>query len=124
MDERTTEDKALLTLLDLARDASAEPSAELLERVYSGATEELDRRQSHTPSPGRRRKRKLAGIAAAVGGWPALAGMATAMLAGIWIGISPPDLLVSLENGFISSETDLYFAELMPALDGFLEEVQ
>ena len=45
----------------------------------------------------------FAGLLAALGGWPALGGLAMATVAGVWIGVAPPtqltDIAVSLWGG-------------------------
>ena len=40
----------------------------------------------------------------ALGGWPALGGLATACAAGIWIGLAPPSFLPDLD-GFIAQDS-------------------
>lgn len=35
----------------------------------------------------------LAGLIAAIGGWPGMAGLTTAIVAGVWIGVSNPEQL-------------------------------
>lgn len=40
-------------------------------------------------------------LSAQIGGWPALAGMATATLVGLWIGFSAPDQLETLSGGIV-----------------------
>lgn len=69
------------------------------------------------PMPAARRAARgwLAGVLAALGGPGALAGLATAGLAGVWIGmVQPLDLpLTGLMAGTASAETlDLYPADL------------
>ncbi len=40
-------------------------------------------------------------LVAQIGGWPALAGMATATVAGVWIGFAAPDQLETLSGGVL-----------------------
>ncbi|MEL7212761.1 MAG: hypothetical protein AAGK92_08880 [Pseudomonadota bacterium] len=49
-----------------------------------------------------------------LGGWPAVAGLATATVAGVWIGISPPALVDTL----IGVQT----VEYLPGFNALLEE--
>ena len=65
----------------------------------------------------------LAQLWSAIGGWPSLAGLATATVAGVWIGISPPAALSAQAAVFTgqasdsaSLESDLYLVDLMPGL--------
>ena len=65
-----------------------------------------------------RRRGVLAQALAALGGWPAMAGLATAGVAGLWIGAVPPAALVNLavDMGAVSSaaEDDLYLVDPLP----------
>lgn len=59
-----------------------------------------------------------------IGGWPALAGMATATVAGVWIGFAAPDQLEHLSGGVIlagdyaSAETLYDVQDLAPSYFG------
>ena len=74
----------------------------------------------NTASPG-----PLAQLVAAIGGWPAMAGLATAGIAGLWIGIAPPAALATMAGtltegvtGITSDSTadDLYLVDAVPGL--------
>lgn len=60
----------------------------------------------------------LAQFLAILGGWPAMAGLATAGVAGLWIGAVPPAGLVNLAAtmGAVTSaaEDDLYLVDPLP----------
>jgi hypothetical protein len=60
----------------------------------------------------------LAQFLAILGGWPAMAGLATAGVAGLWIGAVPPAGLVNLaaDMGAMTSsaEDDLYLVDPLP----------
>jgi hypothetical protein len=60
------------------------------------------------------RRPGLAGLVAAVfGGWPAVAGMASAAAAGVWLGFSSPDL----GDGYLASSDSGYtLGDFMPDL--------
>ncbi|MFV2033954.1 MAG: hypothetical protein ACC631_02360, partial [Halocynthiibacter sp.] len=106
----------LEALFDIARRSAAEPSKELLAQVYETAV--ITQNQ---PEPSatrvRRKNRVLAALSGAVGGWPAVAGMASAVLVGVWIGISPPDGLQNIRNAVFTSEADLYLARTLPGIE-------
>lgn len=55
---------------------------------------------------------------AAIGGWPAMAGLATAGVAGLWIGAVPPAFVETLAEGIVASsdaaEDDLYLVDPLP----------
>lgn len=50
----------------------------------------------------------LAQLGAALGGWPAFAGLAAASVCGLWIGISPPESLSDTASIYYGDETALY----------------
>ncbi len=63
-------------------------------------------------------------LVAQIGGWPALAGMATATVAGVWIGFAAPDQLEQLSGGvllagdYASAETLYDVQDLAPSYFG------
>lgn len=74
-------------------------------------------------SAARRRFGILGQMLAAIGGWPAMAGLATAGVAGLWIGIAPPAALADVAGtltqgvaGFAanSASDDLYLVDPVP----------
>ncbi|MEL7026010.1 MAG: hypothetical protein AAGO57_02105 [Pseudomonadota bacterium] len=81
MSDLKKETDALDAFFDAAR---AEPSADLMARVLADA----DAVQPVVAAPARRPERE--GWFSIFGGWPALAGLATATVAGIGIGIADP----------------------------------
>ena len=119
MSEKDREVKHLDDLFDdLARDVP-DPSADLIARVLADA----DSVQAGfaTPAPARRAVpervglgARLFGFVAALGGAPVMAGLAVAMVTGVWIGANPP---TALENGALAllgtSDTS-YVLDLSP----------
>lgn len=47
-------------------------------------------------------------IGALIGGWPAAAGLATAGVAGVWLGITPPDAMAGYIGTTESETVDLF----------------
>lgn len=93
-----------------ARDAPMEPSPELLARVLAdaeavGAALRPVRNQAGPP-----RADRLRDVFRALGGWPAMTGLAAATVAGIWIGLSPP---AGLQAG-LSAPDAAYIVDLAP----------
>jgi hypothetical protein len=75
---------------DAARAHPPAPSDAFLERVMADAVAvDAARGQSVAPANPRRGLRDLL---SSIGGWPALAGLATATMAGLWIGYAAPDI--------------------------------
>lgn len=88
---------------------TGEPSPDLLARVLADAYEEQDMQAARAMAAPEvdalavPRRGFLRGLLDAIGGWPAVAGLATATVAGVWIGYNPPsafdDLTLTLMNG-------------------------
>ena len=80
----------LEVFFDAARRHAAEPSVALLARIDADAQAVQDLARRPAPHPTRRRtlSRQLYRL---LGGWPAVTGLATAAMAGVWLGISLPE---------------------------------
>lgn len=75
---------------DAARSTPAPASDDFMARVMADAQNIADETNAPAPRP----KRALwPVILGAIGGWAGFAGMATAAVTGVWIGISPPEIL-------------------------------
>jgi hypothetical protein len=86
----TDGDAALDALFGAARATRPDPSAALLARIAADAEAlAADRARQAAARPARG---GMFGWLPAIGGWPALAGLATATVAGLWIGYAQPDL--------------------------------
>ena len=98
-------DTDLEGLLRAARQAAPVPPDDLMARILADADTELAGR---APAPAVRpvRRGRLAALLAGLGGWPAVAGMMTAMVAGVWIGFASPDQLNDLSGGLLLPTTD------------------
>lgn len=110
--ERDREDRFLDALLDEERrvrsGADPEVSVDLMARVLADA----ERVQSGfataaLPRAAPPRAGLWAQIGAALGGWPAVAGLAAASVCGLWLGISPPQGLSDTAAVYYSDESAL-----------------
>ena len=78
---------------------------------------------SHSMNPTAQAVRpgRLAQFFALLGGWPAVAGLATATVAGLWIGTTSPDMLYAqtglFESASSSEASDLYLVDAFSAFD-------
>lgn len=104
---------ALDVFFDAARAAPEQPSDALMQRVMGDALAV----QAATAAPARTvrggRGGLVAGLWAALGGWPALGGLATATLAGVWIGFSPTlGVSDAMANALGESDTSAYVFDL------------
>lgn len=124
-------DNGLDLFLAAARDAAPEPSAALMARVLADAEalQPSPRPQVEAAPPGRpahrvyRRQgwparlwqRLAGGLTAALGGAGAVAGLATAALAGVWIGFAQPlpvATLIVTSGAGTASEAEFDLADL------------
>lgn len=82
-------------LFAVARMQTPQPTDALMARVLADA--------AGGPAPQRAVSRPglWAQLCQALGGWPAVGGLAAATVAGIWIGIAPPDGLENLADSVI-----------------------
>ena len=117
---RTSEpldDNALEALFDAA--PAAQPSAALTNRILADARAHQPQNAPRAAPP---QRGLFAALAQALGGWPTLGGLATATLAGLYIGVAQPDLFsIPPSNlGVETSEEDA-LAGVLPG-DTFLFE--
>lgn len=112
------------------RSTAPEVSDALMARILGDAAEEQARilagraaQPSATPAA---RPRPWQVLIAALGGGKAVAGLVTAALVGIWLGISPPTQLAALTQtvtqNVLGSSTSLDGLDLLPTLDPVLTQ--
>lgn len=128
-----TDDPGLEAFFAAARRERAEPSAALMARILADAETEIAARGPAVRQPERTRRRGglIAAVVAAIGGWPAVAGMVTATVAGAWFGFAAPDRINTLAGGLLLTEgaaataTSYEIEDIVPGGAGlgvFLEE--
>ena len=93
-----TELDALDALFAQARTTDLQPTDGLLARIMADAVQVTQQRQEQavTPLVPVRSGGLLAGLVAALGGWPALGGLAMATATGLYIGVAPPASLTAI----------------------------
>ncbi|WP_375690192.1 hypothetical protein [Pseudooceanicola sp. LIPI14-2-Ac024] len=113
-------DVELDALFAMARDDAPELPAGLAARMVSDGLAEQARRAAPVPVAAPPRPGPVRRFLAGIGGWPALTGLATATVAGVWIGISPPAVLAETAASLRGNATadDLYLVDVMSAFDG------
>jgi hypothetical protein len=92
----TERDDDLDDLFAAARADTLVPSDALMARIAADAASVAAARRR--PAVRAQRGGLLSGLFAALGGWPALGGLAAATVAGFWIGVAPPVGLQSLTS--------------------------
>lgn len=102
---------------DAARRQAADPSPDLMQRVLDDALAEQQRMAAQAAPqarPGRPARGWLRQLLSAIGGWPAVAGLATASVTGLWIGVNPPAAVSTTAEAYLNSGADTYLVDLMP----------
>lgn len=118
-------------LAESSRDVPlADPA--LMTRVLEDAYQVMAEREQPAALPevgraGRERgerahKRGFAALVALIGGWPALAGMATAAVAGVWLGYVAPAALTGLDSVGAVAQPGYDFGDFTAAYDDLLGE--
>ncbi|WP_050528786.1 hypothetical protein [Pseudorhodobacter aquimaris] len=113
------QDSDLDDLFSTARRHSVGASPDLMARVLADAEAHQPRMAAPTAvaKPG-----WWAALLAAIGGLPALAGLSTATLAGLWIGFADPTGVNVVTDMILASGEVTETLDVMPAYDDFLFE--
>jgi hypothetical protein len=115
-------DAALEAVFEAARADAPLPSEALLARIMADA----DATVAERARPARaalRRPGLLAALIGALGGWPAVASMVTATVAGVWLGFAAPDEFNTLAGGLLLDDdsgftTSYELEDIMPGSTG------
>jgi len=124
-DKTQLKDFELDDLFETARNTAPVPSADLVARMMADADAELSANARAKSSSVPVKRGLFAGILTGIGGWPAVAGLATATVAGVMIGAATPDTLDALDNlsgGYLASVTGYELDDLVPSLGDLLVE--
>mgnify|MGYP001627886646 FL=1 len=122
MTENNADHNGLEAYFDPARRTSVPLSEDMLHRLTQdalGTQKEFSATKLALISgPVSTRLGKFGQVVALIGGWPAMAGLATAGIAGLWIGAVPPAILENITANVVSSsdatEDDLYLVDPLP----------
>jgi len=118
-DEDKRQEAALAPFFEAARRQVPDVSPDLMARVLENAETALVLHRATAPGPDAPQTGFWARIAQALGGWPAMAGLVAAGIAGVWIGAALPETLPGL-----ALADDDYVVDIAPDLaletgDGF-----
>jgi hypothetical protein len=99
MTDKTPDDSGIEIFFEAARAAPEPASPALMARILADA-EAVQAASRKTPAP--RRAGLVEYLYRLLGGWPAMAGLATAAVAGLWLGASlPTGLLAANELDYV-----------------------
>ncbi|WP_347310521.1 dihydroorotate dehydrogenase [Defluviimonas sp. SAOS-178_SWC] len=104
-----------------ARDAGPVPSGALMARILADAEAEMPRASAPQPLPRPAGKggAMMSWLAAAFGGWRGIGGLATATVAGLWLGYAGLDDPALLTGGLWGDDGANATVELMPGAEVF-----
>ncbi|WP_116133475.1 hypothetical protein [Tropicimonas sp. IMCC34043] len=117
-------DRELEAFFQAMRTEVAEPTPDLMARILEDAYGEQDLRAPVEAAPVETQARAgrrfgLGAVLAALGGWPSLAGLACATIAGLWIGFHPPVAVDTLSLVLFDGSYNLTMDSSLPEY-GFL----
>ncbi|OYX42261.1 MAG: hypothetical protein B7Z02_12605 [Rhodobacterales bacterium 32-67-9] len=121
MTDPDRDDEFLEGFFRAARDARPEPSEALMARILADAEAEMPRAPEPMPvtRPAGGGAGTLSWIAAAVGGWRGIGGLATATVAGLWLGYAGGADAGFLSGGIWPADEAAATVELMPGAEVF-----
>jgi hypothetical protein len=98
------------------RDAAPEVDDALMARVLADAdaVQAAAAAQERTVPVTRSRGSAFVRLVSVFGGWPGLAGLATAGVAGVWIGVSTPTILMQTSEALLYGSNQGFMVDLDP----------
>ena len=118
-DQKDLQESELDALFSAAADATPRPSSTLLARVSADAEAEIANAVVARPA---RATGMFSRFISLIGGWPTAAGLASATLAGIWIGYAVPETLDGLAGGAWFVGSDLDMVQFTASIDSLMGE--
>lgn len=119
MSDDRTDPFDLDALFAAEKQDALEPSEDLMARILADATGVQEKMGVERVEPATSNGFWSA-LNSALGGWPTLAGLATATVAGVWIGVSPPQSLDTLTETVLGNSLD--YSDYLPSFDSVLTE--
>ena len=120
-DKKPLNDRELDALFATAADNAPAPSDDLMARIMADAQAELPQ-VALVRSPAPRKASWFGAKIAAIGGWPTAAGLASAAVAGLMIGLVTPDSLQGLAEDYLVAASVFEFDDFMPSYGDLLGE--
>ncbi len=122
-EEKKLGDAELDAVFAQAVENTPAPSSVLLDSIMADAEQVASLREADAvaartaPKPG-----FLAGLLNSIGGWPAIGGLVSATVAGVWIGYASPATVDGLTDGYLASQTYQDLGDFLPSLDAMFVE--
>ena len=119
-DKRPLDEAELDELFSAAVQDRPTPSDDLMARIMADAQAEIA--AVSVARPAAPRQGWFASLIASVGGWPAAAGLATAAVTGLMIGLVPPTGLLELADDYLVASSVYELDDFMPSYGDLLGE--
>ena len=123
--KKPLEDFELEDMFAAARSSHMEPTPDLMARIMADA-EEVAAGNVQAPQPDPSSNLRSTGflgqLLAAIGGWPAMAGLATAGVTGLVIGLGSAETLDGLASDYLNVTAEIGLDGLVPSYTGLLDE--
>jgi hypothetical protein len=105
-----------------ARDVPPVVSEDFMARILADALAELPPAPVLAALPVKPERGWIANLLGVIGGWPAAAGLATATVAGLMIGMGTPETLDQWTGGYLTASLGYQVEDLLPTYDDILGE--
>ena len=121
---RKAQDMELDEILQLAAEDRKQVNGTLMERVLADAYRVQDDIAAGDPQTAKRSLSKsgISALIAAFGGWRPVSGLATAIIAGVWLGYAPPAIFDEFAAGIWSGAAGYELGDFLMSSDSFLVE--
>jgi hypothetical protein len=118
MTEQHQTNQTLEAFFEAGRTAAPQPSGDLMARILADA----EAARVFAAAPRAVRRGLWASLMAAIGGWPAVASLATATVAGLYIGVSPPAQLEDFAVTYLGATDYAVSGDFAPGFEDILTE--
>ena len=118
-DKRPLDDAELDALFGAAQSQVVTPSDDLMARIMADAAavsvESLPESEKAVSS-------FWQSVLGMIGGWPAAAGLATATVAGLVLGLTSPDVIETWTDDYLADASTYVLEDLLPSYGGLFDE--
>jgi len=122
-DKQYLDDATLEVLFAEAANVETVPTKALMARIVADADQVADVQDTmRNPPRPIARQNWFAGFLKGIGGWPAVGGLVTATMVGIWVGYAPPAALDGIAYTYLATDTGFDLGDLMPSYEAVIDE--
>lgn len=122
-EKQNLSDTELDAVFAQAMENAPAPPAALLDNILAAADQVASGREAVAVAvPAAPDQGFLTGLLNSVGGWPAIGGLVSATVAGVWIGYASPATVDGLTDGYLASQTYQDLGDFLPTIDAMFVE--